>query len=324
MANRRLLFVETTGDLLDGLPFMDGRRPLSASGRARLVHLDDAAECLHALECSGEPDRLIAHVGFCGSTLLARTLDATSLYQTYKEPQSIIDASAAKSVFHPLARDRDDWGGLMAVLRSQFRKSFSNRTAVLKPSNWPLNVLPDLVNSNTRAVFLTADPYAYLVAILRGGDERVRFMLQFVRNLGVDFPRLRESVHAIERERGITPARLVLKVSLLALDVQEQMFARVKRGMAPDRFLSLTTEELIKQPERSLSAVSATFAARLDGAKQSDAVRAAFAQSAKQPWMGFDAQAEAMANGRVRARFQRDIEHALAWRAANRIDLLAG
>jgi len=309
-----LIFTETNLDILTKSAFIDGRTPLSQTGRTAAFELKDARAWLRDAPSQTTPDRIIAHVGWCGSSLLARTLDATGACQTYKEPQVLIELSALKTASSPLARDEEEWSNLVAVVRSQFRKAYDGRMAVLKPSNWPVNLLPDLCAGNARAIFLTSSPLAYMLAILRGGEERRWFLLRFVQNLRQDFPDVERAVSEVERAAGLSKLQRLLRWALIVLFAQERVFAQCRRPMPQHATVTLSGEDFIRCPQEHLSTVAATLGLPLSEAEQRAAIDAAFAFSAKVPSAAFDGAAEAALNRRLYGVHSMDLDQALAWR----------
>lgn len=317
---RDLTFVETTRETLASSAFIDGRTPLSRSGKTATISLKEASSRLRSTEIGDNIDRLIAHVGFCGSTLLAQALDATAVCQTFKEPQVITEISALKTLRHPITRDEEEWQRVLDVVKSQFRKAFGQRTPVTKLSNWPVNLLPDLIDVNSRAVFLTADPREYMLAILRGGDERVSFTLTFARKLRRDFPGVHAAIGALEADPRMTRWQLILRCALIVLRVQEQVFECVAGSAGAN--LRLNGRGLLTSPDETLAGVAETLALPLRRAERRRAVREAFSASSKQPWSSFDAGAHAASNKKVLDVFGGEIDLALRWDEGRSLELL--
>src|SRR5690606_36735735 len=75
-ARREWSFVETTRGVLTASAFIDGRTPLSPSGRHARIPLAVSNAWLAEAQSNSKVDRFVGHVGFCGSSLVARALDA--------------------------------------------------------------------------------------------------------------------------------------------------------------------------------------------------------------------------------------------------------
>ncbi len=311
---RRFAFVETSRDILLSSAFIDGRTPLSFSNRIATAELREATAWRRSVDAP--PLRIIAHVGFCGSSLLAHALDETGVCLTFKEPQAITDLSGLKTNAHPITRADHEWRQIVDLTASQFVKAFPGLTSVLKLSNWPVNLLPDLCALDSRIVFLTTSPRDYLLAILRGGRERSWFMLQFMQKLRRDFSGVDEAIAGVEKGVAGNSWQLILRGSLVALAAQEQLFARVSAELG-SRSVTLQSEALMSTPDETLEIVANTLELPIRRVHRRRAIRAAFASSSKQPWAKFDAAAHAGSNERLLKLFAGEIEEALQWRARN-------
>lgn len=317
---RQFTFVETTRDILLSSAFIDGRTPLSLTNRVATVDLREAsARC--GSNAARAPFRIIAHVGFCGSSLLAHALDATGVCLTYKEPQAITDLSALKTAHHPIAQT-EAWPHIVDVAASQFMKSFPGLTPVLKLSNWPVNLLPELCAKDARIVFMSTTPRDYLLAILRGGRERSWFILQFIQKLRREFPAVDATIQILEREASGKRWQVILRGALVALIVQEQMFERLSAALGAARSRILQSDALTSMPDETLEQVAETLALPIRRVHRRRAIREAFANASKQPWAKFDASAHAGSNARLLSLFGGEIDEALRWCAVQRFNLL--
>jgi hypothetical protein len=311
--SRRLWFSETTREILTSASFLDGRTPVSSSGRTVCIEFNDAVTWRRRDDVQSIPDRLVAHVGFCGSTLAARVLDATAVCQSYKEPQVVTDISALKTLSHTFYKSEADWRELIALVKSQFRKSFDGLAPVLKASNWWVNLLPDLCSTHSRVVFMTSEPRDYLIAVLRGGSWRVRFLLLFAKKLRNDFPQVHQAISAIESTPAIGKGQLVLRTALIALAVQRQMFQFVADKLPPAQRLIVDGRSFIEAPEKWLAEMSEALALPIPDNERSRAARLALATSSKEPATLFDPEAHKALSNRVSAAFQMEIQEALDW-----------
>jgi hypothetical protein len=312
---RHLHFVQTTRSVLLEAAFIDGRTPLSPTGRHAVIPLEDAVAWLPDDPAMHAPDRFVAHVGFCCSTLLTRVLDATGVSLAYREPQVFTDICMLKTTRHDVFADAAAWRGLLAVVKSQFRKRFGMTHSLVKLSNWPVNLLPDLLSDSVsaRAIFITSDRRDYLVAILRGGVDRSAFMLKFVQKLRLDYPVVEVAVREVETARDVSKLQRVLRCALIALALQEHVFARLMQTLPKGCGSNLRGAALLDRTGEVLSEIGATLALPIDGEECSDAVRGAFVPSAKQPGSMFDPRTQEAENARVHEAFGAEIEGALYW-----------
>ena len=85
-----MTFVPTTRAALAAPAFIDGRTPF-ATGPEIAVSLDAMLATAVEGAASRAPQRYILHMGFCGSTLLARLLDRPGTVLTLREPAALTD-----------------------------------------------------------------------------------------------------------------------------------------------------------------------------------------------------------------------------------------
>ena len=174
----RLVLVETGRNRLAALPFIDGRFPL-ASGEAVEVRLSDALRARRA-EPAG-PDRFIFHAAFCGSTLLATLLDVPGRSFGQREPRILNDIADACG-----SRPGSPVVAALGLTRSLLRRPWqTGERNFCKPSNWANNLIPALTRNShrIRPLFIAIDGRDYLVAIFRGGRERVDYVYRATRHL---------------------------------------------------------------------------------------------------------------------------------------------
>jgi hypothetical protein len=170
-----LLLYPTTRERLAAEPFIDGRSDFS-TGEGRRIGL---AEAIAAAPDSVGPDRMIFHVGFCGSTLLATLLDRPGSCFVAREPNLLAELASAQS-------RGEEVGAPLDLARELLRRRWLEREVVAcKPSNWVNNLLPELLAepASIRPLFITMSPRAFLLAALRGGRERLAFLIQLAAHL---------------------------------------------------------------------------------------------------------------------------------------------
>ncbi len=166
------VLVQTDTGRLRSATFLDGRERFWTS--ERVVDLELQAPR------NNRTDRLIFHVGFCGSTLLARLLDDAGQTLVLKEPQCLADiagqrrAISSGDAIAPLDRLVDYALGCMALAGQ------SDEQVVIKPTNWVNSIIPVLCapGARARAVFLSMDRRAFLGAVFRGGRARLEFCMR--------------------------------------------------------------------------------------------------------------------------------------------------
>jgi hypothetical protein len=111
--------------------------------RVRLVPVAEFVASARALECGG-PARIVAHVGRCGSTLLANLLALRPTATVLKEP----------TVLHP--REPGLLRALLAYQRAAAHAA--GRELVVKPTSWTCPALLAAAGDGTRWLLLWRDP----------------------------------------------------------------------------------------------------------------------------------------------------------------------
>lgn len=170
----RATFVRADRDALRAASFIDGRTPF---WEGPLVELP-LSEILRIGLPDALPDRFLFHVGFCGSTLLARLLDRPGRALLLREPQALTDIAAYQSMLDRSGlRDERVRPALRLACRLLQRRWEPHEAVVLKPSNWINNLLPLLCIDPPaiRPCFLSIDRRVFLRAVFRGGADRLAF-----------------------------------------------------------------------------------------------------------------------------------------------------
>lgn len=315
LAGGRLQFIETTRDLLRAASFLDGRTPLSNSGRTSEVELAAARTWI---ETARSPRPLwIAHTAFCGSTLLSRLIEATARCLVYREPVAFNEVSSRRP---PMGQGPEAplWSTLLKLTIAQFQKQFAiDEPAVVKLSNWPADLIPDLclMHGEARAVFVTMTPDAFLATVLQGGPERVKYMIRFSNHLARHIPELSVLNDRIDADTQVSVAQRGLRRCLVTLRAQQSLLDSVYSRMPPDRALWLTFDEVQKTPVECASRARATLGLPATSEGEHDAISAVMARHAKSPDLGFNAASAAQARAAVVQRFGAELDHALQWGA---------
>lgn len=214
-ANRLIRLVRTTRDILSDSAFLDGRTPLSPPGADfLLLDLDRFVTGMADRRADDEPAmRWIFHASFCGSTLLARIATIESRSLCLREPQILVDLANWRATIE--ARDRPLYEATLAATIAKLGQRWHEEEAVLiKPSNWINSIVADLWQParGDHALLVGLELETFLIAVLRGGRDRIAYTLQLCRHLSIAWPALGEAINAImpEGEDAMTRAiRLV-------------------------------------------------------------------------------------------------------------------
>jgi hypothetical protein len=194
--NRLVRLVPVRLETLRKSAFLDGRTPLHDPREAPQVVDLETFIAAHSRE--SPPDvGWIFHESFCGSTQLARILTVDGEALCLREPQILTDLASWRA-----ALAADDETLFAATLRASVASlsqpwADSERIAI-KPSNWANTIAAELlaVSRTPRAAYLKIAAEPFLVAVLRGGAERVRYVLNLHMHLAAARPALRAAIAA--------------------------------------------------------------------------------------------------------------------------------
>lgn len=237
--------------------FLDGRISPAADGALRLpvTSLGKARRRL--------PTSWIFHVAHCGSTLLARALDAPSSNLVLREPLALRQTA--------IARD----GERLALVAAMVSKRYQADAPTIVKANVPVNFLvPELagLDGEARAIFLYLGLRDYLLAILRSGNHREwlrRVTSQLEPHLG-DLSQLADAERAAALWLG-----------------QMRAFARAS-AMLPNA-VSLDAESLFADPHRAVGAAARHLGVPITDAALDERVKGPlFATYSKNPDVAFD------------------------------------
>lgn len=163
----------TRGELA-AAAFLDHRLH-AGSAQDRMVKFSTIGEPLPQ-----PPPSYIIHSAFCGSTLLARLLDYEGGCLALKEPHVLTQLAEAKRRLGGTAR--------ATLLDPRFSRIFGlslgligNRGeagTLIKPTNFANNLVPEIIHSGARILFLYANLNSFLRSIVKRGEEGHVFVRQ--------------------------------------------------------------------------------------------------------------------------------------------------
>jgi hypothetical protein len=253
-------------------------------------------------------DRYIFHVGFCGSTLLARLLDQPDKVLVLREPRSLTDLATYQARLQREGLEDVSLASTGATIRALLRQPWqAGEKVVVKPSNWANNLLPEFCLAPIRPIFLTMDRRAFVRAILRGGSNRIRFAARAAVHLSNSRDSEAMLVHkALEQPTEDETRLLTLAGLLFEFQLARFRAAADIGGWPAAHWLSL--EEL----RSDLGKAVTTAAAALD-----IPLPASFEQGlhghAKQPEIPFSPEGEAEADAAIEAAHGRQVDRVLNW-----------
>lgn len=318
MVGHALSFVPAERDVLSAEAFVDRSQALNRPGAGYSIPLSDAESWAEGRNQSAGPSCFMFHMSFCGSTLLARACDVAGKAMAYKEPQALIDL-VSSLVQGVRAQQGEGWFYKVRdiVLDQFFQPWAGEERCFIKPSNWVNGYLPDLVRRRVdpRVVLVTIDPRDFLVAVLRGGRERIDYVCRLVVELQKAMPGYDTLVSsAVDQSQG--PFLNVARLILVAHHIQREAFDALLAEVPGVDACRVDFQQVTKSPEASVALVSETFGLGLTSADIEANVASVYRYCAKSQGVMFDAGKMSDANTAVLDQYQYVIEPALAWYAA--------
>lgn len=299
-ADDSLAFLPLSQDLIAQASFLDRRLPLSfADARpisvARCPLLDNAPA-------------LLFHTAFCGSTLLARALQAPPAVMSLREPSALLAlamASLKPDIVPPAQVER----AARVVLGLLGRPWVDGGRVLIKPTNQVNRILPLLlrVSPQSRVLLLHSSLEQFLMSCLKklpAAEQQVRWMAQallpgtqLAQRLGIPLTH---------------PFNLV-ESAVLTWHAQMEIYARALSADTDDRLRSIDIDTLLAAPTRSVAAAADHL--YLPGAHDGLEARVidAFSRNAKAQDRAFDSAQRERENALMQQRYGDVIQQAMQW-----------
>lgn len=301
-ANRRMIrFAKISRQALAKEPFLDQRKNGAVTEWAE-ARIDDLLPHLSP----APPPALILHSAFCGSTLIARALDAPGTCLSLKEPNILMDLVNARRVTPALQSGKafDEIANAIAGLIS--RRHQPNEAIVIKPTNSASPIADPPAFRAASKLYLYGSLREFLLSLLKKGEEARAFVRQQYNIFSLD----RTGLSGIEPRRamGMTD----LQVAALVWRHQLEEFARRLKDDA--RAASVDYATMIEDPARSIGAIAKHLSLPL---AEADIEKAAtgpiFKTNSKFANEDFDAGVRERENAEVAARYAKEISLIEGW-----------
>ena len=309
-----LQYVRTEEAILRRTAFHDGRSPLQIAPNLIELPLAEGLAWSEAQPAMAEPPRLLAHVSFCGSTLLSQMIDQPGATLVYREPDALVQlANAAARAASSLEAQTQQLRHVRFVLR-QFAKTRDGAHAVIKPSNWVNTILRDMLNviPDLRLVIVETDLEDYLLANLRGGKSRLGFSIKLLNHFLAAHSAYRGQVLEVERA-GLDSVDRLLRLLTLVFETQQNLLDEAAlRAVRPVRRISKA--QIQAQPVQA--AMDCAVALDLDLSRDvaESAANRWQDQHAKDPASAFSLDDELAETERLRDLFADQLAATLDWR----------
>lgn len=299
-ASDRLSLIRTRADVIAAASFVDGRTPLS----------DHAGHSIAVADCDPgqHAPALLFHTAFCGSTLLARALQAPPMVMSLREPSALLAlamASLRPGAFPPAQIER-----AAGVILGLLGRPWAERGRVaIKPTNQVNRILPLLlqVSPQSRVLLLHSSLEQFIVSCLKklpAAEQQVRWMAQallpgtqLAQRLGIPLTH---------------PFNLV-ESAVLTWFAQMEIYATALNADSDDRLRSVSIDTMLAQPAPVVAAAADWL--QLPGAHAGLAARVSetFARNAKAQGQAFDSSQRDQENAVMRQRYGDVIRKAMQW-----------
>ena len=303
--------VHTSAASLRAASFLDGRTEFW-TGSPIESSLEEAARRLR--EPALEPRRIIFHMSFCGSTLLAALLDASTHALVLKEPHLLVDAADWYARLTPADRFAPPRLATLERLTALvFALGSADRPLVVKPSNWINNLLPALaLTSRLRPLFVTIEPRTFVRAVIRGGHARLVFTGRAVSHLATAFARPEYLLAAALGASG-NPLGQTINLAALAHRLQVRLFERAIAAGDGKYADTIDFAEIESDPAGAVRRAANALGLTLRADSSSTAIGALRDRNAKAPGTNYSATDRDRHNEEIEHHHGHAIDEALAW-----------
>ena len=298
-ASDEWLLATLTLDQIGGAAFLDARMGVTREDTVRLADSDATLTPL-----AEPPAAFLFHTAFCGSTLLARALDAPPRAVALKEPL-VLTTMTRLSLQAPPRLD----ALLDRALKLLGRPWAKDGAVLVKPTNLVNRIAPRILAlaPGSRAILMHASLREFLVSCFKKlpqAEVAVRWMAQTL---------VRDTTLAQRLGlRGDEPYNLV-EACVLTWHAQLEVYARLLGADARDHLRTLDMATMLERPAATVAACARFVGldAALDGLETR--VAAEFSRDSKKSARDYDAGHRAREKSELEARYGEVIEQALAW-----------
>jgi hypothetical protein len=250
------------------------------------------------------PAALLFHTAFCGSTLLARTLQLPPQVVALREPQ-VLNQLASAALRQPRSRIE---GPLRAALGLLARPWVSEGRILIKPTNQANNLLPDLLRlTRGKAILLYSSLPEFVISCckkLPEADRRVRWMAQHL----IKDTRLQDALQVPWDH----PFHFI-ESCVLTWYSQVERYAEALADDSEDRLRSLDMQAMLADPMAAVAAAAEWLELGIQASALQARVHEQFQRNAKHPERMFDAAQRAREREQVAARHADILEGAINW-----------
>ncbi len=283
----------------------------AAQGQAMPIALDALLGQQHILEAPlPVPTHFVWMTDFCGSTLYAKSLNATAGLFVYNEPHVYADLANARrmKLVGQLDISDEQWSALLKLALFYSRKTFAaGDTAVVK--EWPASnfIIRDVLagNPDSRAIFLYGSLEDYLTACLkypaRRETARARVQGQFI------------EMRSLPALQNVDP-RSLSDAQCAALHWLYLMYWHEANGFATtNQMRTLDSRQFFADPSGCLQRSAAHLGTTLETKAANEIVQGPIFTRHSKEGRAFSLADHEASLAAARQRFGREIEQGLAW-----------
>ena len=251
-AGNSLVFVRVPREVRDAHPFLNGE---ALEGLDRIaLPFEGVRQAAKALECL--PLHFVFHTALCGSTLLAKALEATGSTAALKEPAILLNM-----YFRSLrGNEPAELDQLDLALSLLARPHGGAHDVVVKAPCMVGPLIPHIMRlrPQARAVLLHSDVRSFLLAVAKRGIRGRSWGRQVFANCRRAIP-LEFGYDADE-----TLQHTDLQIAALAWLMRRWLFDRISAELGPGRVRQISADQLYRDPASTLQTLSAFFGLRSD------------------------------------------------------------
>lgn len=303
-AHRGLIrFARISRDALSAEPFLDQRKNHAVTGWAE-SRIEEIAPHVPAAPAPS----LIFHSAFCGSTLLARALDAPGKVLALKEPNILLDLVNARRVM-PAHLSGGRFEQLALIILGLLARPHSDaERVIIKPTN-TASPLADFTNAKSYgAIFLYGGLRDFLISLLKKGEEGRVFVRQQYNIFALDGRGL--SAIDARKAMGLTD----LQTAALVWRHQIEQFERLLKPAVNAK--SFDYASMTANPATALRAAARHLSLPLDDADiEKAASGAVFQTNSKFAGQRYDSDKRRAENMAIESRYSAELKLIEEWAA---------
>lgn len=303
-----ILFLRCDPDRIAAASFIDGRTDIGVGSYLALP----IADLLRQPLPSRPTCRFLFHIGFCGSTLLSRLIEAPGHVRVLREPNIFADLANYRAALDRRESNAEMSDRLVQHICLLLHRPWSpGEIMVVKPSNWANNLLPSIMSVGPlKAIFLTMTRPAFLQAVCRGGSDRLAFAARAAVHLSSRGTRDASQVSGALARKGDDLDRL-LALTLVLHAIQQRAFEKAMKQSGQKEMRLLHGEGLRTDPQHLARQAMQTLA--VPQPMLADTVAHWSGRNAKAPDQAYSVQDERDADGRAATAIGDRMEAALQW-----------